>query len=191
MVKLSDRINNRSQAWLDEARDKKEKNIAEQELFMAEETKAIEQRKKRTSKFRKENKPFDCIHNKHMGSLAVQKLITEVMQRGASCSVPIGDEQAYDVIVDPKNGLLRVQVKSTWSCVYKKNGDRCANRCRVIIAKGAGCKTPYGTDDVDVVAIYVQPFDHWELLYSDQVTGVSFSFNSNQLNPTNWGILGL
>jgi hypothetical protein len=191
VVKLSDRINNRAQAWLDEARDKQELAMAEQELFVAEEKKAMEERKKRTSNFRKENKPFDCTHNKHMGSLAVQKFITEVMERGASCSVPIGDEQAYDVIVDPKNGLLRVQVKSTWSCVYKRNGDRCANRCRVIIAKGADCKTPYAIDDADVVAIYVHPFNHWEILHSDQITGVSFSFNSAELNPTNWGILGL
>ena len=190
-MKLSEKINNRAQVWLDEARDKQQKAMAEQELFMAEETKATQERTLRVSKFRKENKPFNCTDNKHMGSLAVQLFITEVMQRGASCSVPIGDEQAYDVIVDPKNGLLRVQIKSTWTCVYKRDGERCVNRCRVIIAKGAGCKTPYSIDDADVVAIYVQPFNHWEILYSDQISGVSCSFKSDELNPTNWGVLGL
>lgn len=190
-MKLSEKINNRAKVWLDEARNKQKRAMAEQELFMAEEIKATEERALRVSKFRKENRPFNCTDNKHMGSLAVQLFITEVMQRGASCSVPIGDEQAYDVIVDPKNGLLRVQIKSTWTCVYKRDGERCINRCRVIIAKGAGCKTPYAVDDADVVAIYLQPFNHWEILHSDQISGVSCSFKSDQLNPTNWGVLGL
>ena len=191
VVKLSEKIFNRSRAWAEEAKAQKELQIAEEHLLLFEKRKAEEFKKQRISNFRKENKPFETTENKHMGSLAVQLFITEIMTRGASCSVPIGDEQTYDLIVDAESGLLKVQIKSTWTCVYKKNGERCEKRCRVIIAKGAGCKTPYHVDDADIIAIYVHPFKHWEILNNDQTDGISYSFHSDKLNTTNWGLLGL
>ena len=191
VVKLAQKLANRSMLWREQANSEKKLAEEEQELIKKEEQRVELQKRERISRFRKENKPFNADKNKHMGSLAVQLFITKVMEKGGSCSIPIGDEQAYDVIVDVGGSLLRVQVKSTWTCVYKTNGERCVNRCRVILAKGAGCKKPYHTDDADVLAIYAQPLNHWDIIWSDQIDGISHSFNSSQLKPTDWGLLGL
>jgi hypothetical protein len=190
-VKLSERIANRSRAWAEEAKAQKEVQMEEERLLFVEKKQAEKLKKQRISKFRKENKPFEAKENKHMGSLAVQLLITEIMTRGGTCAIPIGDEQTYDLIVDSDSGLLRVQVKSTWTCVYKKDGERCHKRCRVIIGKGVSSKTPYHINDADVIAIYVHPFKHWEILNNDQTDGISHSFHSDKLKSTEWGVLGL
>jgi hypothetical protein len=137
------------------------------------------------------SKPFESNKNKHFGNLAVQLFSCEVLKRGGRYSKPEGDDSPYDIIIDVAGNLWRVQVKSTWTCVNNRIGERVSNRCRIIIAKGCNKKTPYHTDDADAVALYAAPFNHWEIKHSDQITGISYSFNSTNLKPTNWGMLGL
>lgn len=62
---------------------------------------------------------FDGLHTVAQGKLGLVYAITALAERGYSISVPLIDDQPYDLVADDGTRLLKVQVKSTQ---YKPNG---------------------------------------------------------------------
>lgn len=62
---------------------------------------------------------FDGLHTVAQGKLGLVYAITALAERGYSISVPLIDDQPYDLVADDGKRLLKVQVKSTR---FKPNG---------------------------------------------------------------------
>lgn len=55
------------------------------------------------------------MNTKDLGELSQAKIISRCLELGFSVSIPFGDNQRYDLILDCKDGtLLRVQCKTAW-----------------------------------------------------------------------------
>lgn len=92
------------------------------------------------------------MNTKQQGVIYVAKAISYFAAEGYNISVPIGDAQRYDLIVE-KNGLLsRVEVKSS---TFKRNGVsfECALRTNGGNRSGIGTTKFLNSSDCDLVFI--------------------------------------
>ncbi len=80
-------------------------------------------------------------------------------QHGYHVLKPWGDSRPYDVGIELRGSLLRVQVKS--STARKGEGYICRLR--------HGVEQPYNPNDVDLFAVYVLPVSAWYLIPSASV----------------------
>lgn len=67
------------------------------------------------------------MNTKDKGDATEAKVIHELITRGFSVSVPFGDNDKYDLIVDNGHSLLRVQCKTGWredECVRFKTASK-------------------------------------------------------------------
>ena len=69
---------------------------------------------------------------------------------------PWGDRLQYDVAIEHRGGLLRVQVKS--SSARNGTGYLCQFRRNYLV------KEPYSIDELDIFAMYVIPEEAWYLI---------------------------
>jgi hypothetical protein len=76
--------------------------------------------------------------------------------RGYHVLKPCGDSLAYDVGIDHKGGMIRVQIKST--SARKGGGYLCRLR------HGGRGEQRYHRDDVDLFAAYIVPVAAWYLI---------------------------
>jgi hypothetical protein len=106
---------------------------------------------------------------KNLGEIAESKFLSKALFYGYSVSIPFGDNQPYDLILDDRGRLYKVQVKST-NGLHK---DRNANSYKFVCARGARMKTRYEKHEVDLYALYVHPLDIWYLVPFHKVEGVS------------------
>jgi hypothetical protein len=51
---------------------------------------------------------------KAIGELSEGIVLAELMRLGCAVSIPFGNNQRYDLVVDEKDVLIRVQVKTAW-----------------------------------------------------------------------------
>ncbi len=57
---------------------------------------------------------IDKMTNKEKGELVEQIVITEFLKLGIPVSKTLGDNQPYDIIIDLKNKLYKVQIRAGW-----------------------------------------------------------------------------
>jgi hypothetical protein len=83
----------------------------------------------------------------------------KVAEMGFAVTIPYGDSEAYDFIVDSGSRLWRVQVKS------------CAHRIGLTYSVGAHhcsgtvpAQGPYTTEQIDILAVYLMPADVWYII---------------------------
>ena len=107
-------------------------------------------------------------HNKKAGTIYEQMFIVECLAKGFDVSIPVGDYNQYDAIIDNGDSLLKVQIKGTAS----KRRDR---KTGYSITTGMGSRTSvkkrYGKDDYDVLAALVisEGYHHWYIIPKDRV----------------------
>ena len=129
---------------------------------------------------------------KMLGELAEQMFSVEVIRRGGVPCKPIGDSCKYDWIVVAKRKITRVQVKSSWITVMGDLGYRNPHRCRIMSSGGSNKKITYKASDVDVLAIWLDPFKSWVIKPISAVKGrVSLCLHKTQLSNAGWDLLGL
>jgi hypothetical protein len=102
---------------------------------------------------------------KEKGEWAELCFMARARQIGLSVVKPYGDSAQYDVGIENRGRLLRVQVKSTSS-----------RRGRTFICNltGPGHRA-YSQDSVDFFAVYVVPADVWYILPHSATQGTSVS----------------
>lgn len=91
--------------------------------------------------------------------------MAQCYKHGLVVSKPFGDNAPYDFITGSGKILKRVQVKSTAFLDEKRNA------YSVVAGKGSRSKTPYSSEDVDIIAIHIVPLDVWYIIPVDVLDG--------------------
>ena len=124
--------------------------------------------------------------NKRAGTYFEQLFICECLSKGLDVSVPIGDYNQYDAIIDTGKKLLRVQVKGTAS----KRRDR---RNGYSITTGMGAKASekkrYQQNAYDLLAALVisDGYQHWYIIPRDHVgTNLSIKLFPSPNSKARW-----
>ncbi|MFC4358240.1 group I intron-associated PD-(D/E)XK endonuclease [Halobium salinum] len=90
------------------------------------------------------------MSTKQRGDETESRLLAELISRGYSVSVPFGDNDRYDLVVDAGDSLYRVQCKTGWveeeARIRFKTGSKTTK-------DGVPVTTDYG-DDIDSFAVY-------------------------------------
>jgi hypothetical protein len=107
--------------------------------------------------------PISLQHSKRKGEMAELVFVLRAISLGYPVSKPFGDSEPYDLIIENRGRLLRIQVKSVF----------CSSRWGYGIAVGHRhrCRTEYSSDEIDFIAAYVVPCDVWYIIPVDQVAG--------------------
>jgi len=99
------------------------------------------------------------MNTKRRGSHYEAAFVTQALKRGLDILEPVGDYMIYDLMVSNSAGRIqRVQVKGTSSQIKNKPG------YKIVAASGNLKKVPLNPDEVDVLAVYVEPCDVWYLI---------------------------
>lgn len=87
------------------------------------------------------------MNTKSIGEITEAVILAHLLKKGWSVSLPFGDNQRYDMIIDTGGGLLRAQCKTA----------RWVNGCIEFAASSkngfTGTRKPY-TDQIDTFLIY-------------------------------------
>jgi hypothetical protein len=92
------------------------------------------------------------MNTKQVGDVSEAAVLAELIQRGYSVSVPFGDNDAYDLVVDIEDELHQIQVKTGWiedSCLRFKTASKTT-------VDGASHLKDYTADEVDAFAVRCQ-----------------------------------
>jgi len=111
--------------------------------------------------------------SKNIGELAEAKFITECLTRDLVISQPFGDNAKYDFIVDSKQGLKKVQIKSTLklSLPYtdKRSGKVLKQKWHFNLASGSAQKIPYALSEVDIFALHIFETNSWLIIPNKEI----------------------
>lgn len=93
------------------------------------------------------------MDTKLKADIAESAVITELLKRGFKVLKPIGDRLPYDLAIDHKGKLIRLQVKSAWhdaedKCYAVDARRTKTNRRRMLRAR-------YDKDDFDFAILYI------------------------------------
>lgn len=97
-------------------------------------------------------------NTKHIGDLAELEFMFQAANRGFPVAKPFGDNEHYDVMVDARTCIWRVQVKST---------SRHHNRgyaVRAFWRRGNGEYFPYTPADIDFLAAFIPSLKIWYII---------------------------
>lgn len=97
------------------------------------------------------------MDKKTKGNIAEQKVILEFIKRNVTVSVPLGDNDSYDLIVDINNKLYKIQVKSAY--LSNKNIVESSGPRRTLTNRKE-CKYRWYSDD---------EFDFAMIVYNDDI----------------------
>lgn len=89
---------------------------------------------------------WQISQTKFKGSIGEHEVCVNLLKRGYNVSIPIGDNLPYNLIVDRKGNLEKIQVKYT-----KSNGDVITCRCS---SNNGRRSRAYTKKDIDWLAIY-------------------------------------
>lgn len=87
------------------------------------------------------------------GKITELKVLSYVIEKGYSVSIPFGDKDRYDQIWDINNKLIRVQIKA--SRPIDKDVSGIMFNCYTTYSRNSGCKTHHYTDkEIDYFATF-------------------------------------
>jgi hypothetical protein len=131
-------------------------------------------------------------NGKELGQLAEQMFAVEVLRRGGVPCKPLGDSCRYDWVIIVGRKITRVQVKSSWMYVLGRGGRRNINRVRIGTSGGCKKKLTYKAKDVDVLAIWIDPFNSWFIRPISFIRKrLSLCIQKKNLSTAGWEFLGL
>lgn len=93
------------------------------------------------------------MDTKLKADIAESAVITELLKRGFKVLQPVGDRLAYDLAVDLRGKLLRIQVKSAW--FDKKAKCYAIDARRTKTNRRHMLRQYYNADDFDFAIIYL------------------------------------
>jgi len=129
---------------------------------------------------------------KKFGELAEQMFCLEVLKRGGVPCKPIGDSQPYDWLVVSGGKIYKVQVKSSWMTVLNRVGSRSVSRCRVSVGHKTSKKAIYKKGDIDLMAIWLEPFSSWLIKPVSQLgRKKTMQVRRGDCESPSWSLLGL
>jgi len=93
------------------------------------------------------------MDTKLKGDIAEQAAVMEALKRGWAVLKPLGDRLPYDLVLDVKGKLIKVQVKSAW--FDKKSGNFVVDNRRTKTNRRRMLRELYKPSDFDFAAVYL------------------------------------
>lgn len=112
------------------------------------------------------------------GNIAELKFALLCIEQGIHVSKPLFDIAKYDLIIDIKGCLIRIQIKSTR---YLNKGKR-AHYYNCMVASGTKSKVRYSKNDIDFIAAYVIPEDAWYIIPIEEISAQSIKLYPHREN---------
>ena len=100
------------------------------------------------------------MNTKQRGDETEARILTELVARGYSVSVPFGDNDPYDLVVDIDGGLYRVQCKTGWvedDCIRFKTASKTTRDGRVSHVGYDGRIDAFSVYCPDIDSVYWMP----------------------------------
>ena len=101
---------------------------------------------------------------KHIGDLAEMEFMLQAASRGFAVAKPFGDNEHYDVLVDGRSRIWRVQVRSV-----------SVSRAHAFVVKASWSDyrhfTPYTPADIDFLAAFMRGLRIWYLIPVEVIQG--------------------
>ena len=124
------------------------------------------------------------MNSKEIGNLTELQCITAFYALGCDVSIPFGNSQKYDIIIDYKNHLYKVQIKHA----NDKNGELFSIKTRWQGHNTNGyTQTSYTKEDIDFFATYYK--DNLYLIPVEECSGAEK--NLRIIPPKNGQIKGI
>jgi hypothetical protein len=101
--------------------------------------------------------PRTTCYSKRKGEMAELIFVIKAASMGFAVSKPYGDSEPYDLVVEEKGRLLRIQVKSVFTT--RRWGYSVA-----VARKRLRHHIRYSTQEIDFIAAYVVPHDAWYIV---------------------------
>lgn len=95
---------------------------------------------------------------KSAGEIAESRFLLRALENGYSVSIPFGDNQKYDFILDNGKTLLRIQIKSSGRELSETGA------LKGTVSHGRTKKSYYTRDDIDLLCYYVACVDSFYIL---------------------------
>lgn len=96
------------------------------------------------------------MNTKQTGDTSEAIVIGQLVQRGYTVSIPFGDNDPYDLIVDSNEGLYRIQIKTGWledGCVRFKTYSQTTD-------DGSSIEHDYTDKEIDAFAVRCRDTGH-------------------------------
>ena len=97
------------------------------------------------------------MSTKLKGDIAEQAVILQALKRGWGVLRPIGDRLAYDLVVDVKGSLVKIQVKSAWFDASRRN--YVVDNRRTKTNRRQMLRECYSESDFDFAVVYIDEID--------------------------------
>jgi PD-(D/E)XK endonuclease len=114
----------------------------------------------------RKNRGSEITNSKQRGEWAQLCFMARAAEIGLTLTQPYGDSSSYDVGIEDKGRLLRIQVKSSIFCRNKSFS------CTLVGSSHE--RYPSGT--IDFFAIYLIPIDLWYIIPFEETYGTSLLF---------------
>jgi len=112
------------------------------------------------------------------GNIAELKFALLCIEQGIPVSKPLFDIAKYDMIIDIKGCLLRIQIKSTQ---YLNKG-KYTHYYNCMVSAGSNGKIKYSKNDIDFIAAYVIPEDAWYIIPIEEINTHSIKLYPHREN---------
>jgi hypothetical protein len=105
-----------------------------------------------------------------IGKIAEYQFVVDASKRNLLPSIPVHDHRGYDLIVQGKTKLHKIQVKSTRTVSTRAPNSKGENSYRIVVSKGSKNKQSYQRTDLDFFAIYLFDLNQWFIIPFRAVT---------------------
>jgi hypothetical protein len=116
---------------------------------------------------RRRSHALTAVYSKRKGQMAELIFVVKAASMRFAVSKPYGDSEAYDLVVEDRGRLLRIQVKSVFTTNRWGYGVAVArhrlNRDAVL----------YTAQEIDFIAAYVVPHDAWYIIPIGEIAGMA------------------
>lgn len=121
------------------------------------------------------------MHSKEKGNIGEAIVLAEFTKRGVQVSIPFGDNARYDLVIDIKGNLYKVQVKYTSSLTRYNSVN-----CRCVSAKNHTTNKRLDSyiGDVDFLCYYIADWGEVVLVPIELLQGKA-SINFRRDTPKN------
>lgn len=125
------------------------------------------------------------MESQRKGNLTEPTVLTELVRRGIAVSIPFGDNERYDVVVESPSGrMVRAQIKTGWA----RDGTVVLRGYSQHTNSGGNTYKPYA-DGIDCFLVYSHVFERLFLVWVEEVRAnktICIEEPDQRHETTNW-----
>lgn len=117
-----------------------------------------------------------------LGKIAEYQFVVDASRRNLLPSIPVHDHRGYDLIVQGKTKLHKIQVKSTRTVATRAPNKKGEPFYRIGVSKGSQGKKIYTKTDLDYFAVYIFDLNQWFIIPFHAVTSKNIRIYPSKIN---------